>query len=240
MPNDKSSDRHRMVVEEVEIPSKIEETSNTEVINEEAKVSSEELINNENIQLSESPASKETSVFEEKTSHSESIKNIREPSKNSKQNSPVFWILIPGIFILGAILGGIVFYQKNTTQKNDSSTPAPKVSSAPVATTSPTASPSAKISEFNIAIYNGSGISGEAGKVKTLLEDAGFTVVSTGNAATYDYTKTIIKAKADIEASVIKKLKDTLSENYVVGEDQTLSSTSTTDIQVVVGSSKAE
>lgn len=234
MPNDKSSERHRMVVEEVEVPSKIEENSKTEIIEENEKVSSEELIKNENIQIEESKPNENVSIPEEP----KKIGPVA-PVNTTKQKSPVFWILIPGVLILGAILGGIVFYQNHTTPKKTISTPTPQATYTPNATIVPTASPRAKISEFDIAIYNGSGIAGEAGKVKTLLEDAGFTVVSTGNAATYDYTKTIIKAKSSIDASVITKLKETLSKNYSVGDSQTLSSTSITDIQVVVGSSKA-
>lgn len=234
MLTDKKSESRRMVVEEVEIPSKTEENPVLEVINENEKISSEVLTKNEDIQIEESQPKENVSVQEEPK------KEIPvKPIQETKQKSPVFWILIPGFLILGGILGGIVFYQKNATLTPKPSA-TPQASITVSATPSPSASPSAKISEFDIAIYNGSGIAGEAGKVKTLLEDSGFSVVSTGNAATYDYTKTIIKAKADIDASVIKKLRDTLSENYVVGEDQTLSSTSTTDIQVVVGSSKAE
>lgn len=240
MPNDKSSERHRMVVEEVEIPAKIEDSLKPEIIEEEEKISSEELINSDKVQLIDSAEAEDVPTKIETHSTHDEIRRVQATNNRSKQKSPVFWILIPGIFILGAILGGIVFYQNNVTSNETKTTPTPQASTAAIATTVPSASPSAKISEFDIAIYNGSGIAGEAGKVKTLLESAGFTVVSTGNAATYDYTKTIIKAKSSIDASVITKLKETLSKNYSVGDSQTLSSSSTTDIQIVVGSSKTE
>jgi hypothetical protein len=162
------------------------------------------------------------------------------PQNISKEKSPVPLILISGIFILGAILGGIIFYQKGVNVTQVSPTPAPIVSATPVATPTPTPKAVVDISKFNIAVFNGSGTSGEANKAKALLTDAGFNVVSTGNAATYDYTKTIIKAKSTVDASVIQKIKDALSKNYILGDSQTLSATSTTDIQVVVGSTKAE
>ena len=236
MPNKEEAARHRMVVEEVtevkpEAEAKVEETKPT-ILDEAAKVSSQDLMNNDNVQI----------VNEEKpVTHAAPVNVPPPPSENvEKQKSPVAWILIPGIFLLGAILGGVVFYQKGINTINVTESPTPVATATPTAT--PTASPSAKVdvSKFDVAIYNGSGIAGEAGKVKTLLEDAGFSVTSTGNAATYDYTKTIIKAKSTVDATVLKMVKDALSKSYVVGDNQTLSSSSTTDIQIVVGSSKAE
>jgi outer membrane biosynthesis protein TonB len=212
--------RHRMVVEEIEVSPK------PEVI--EKPVESPEPVT--------PPATEEVAVAPEKEIIAP---EIPEP-KEKKPMSPIFWIIIPGIFILGAILGGIIFYQKGVNKIAVEATPT-STASAQV-TNQPSSSPSATIdiSKYDVGIFNGSGIAGEAGKAKTLLETAGFSVISTGNAATYDYTKTIIKAKSTIEASVIQKLKDTLSKNYIVGENQTLATSSTTDIQVVVGSSKAE
>ena len=62
MPNDKLSERRRMVVEEVEIPSKVEDSSKPEVVDEETKISSEELINNEKVQLKDSSSPKEEQI----------------------------------------------------------------------------------------------------------------------------------------------------------------------------------
>jgi hypothetical protein len=89
-------------------------------------------------------------------------------------------------------------------------------------------------------VFNGSGIVGEAVKAKTLLTTAGFKVGSTANAATYDYTKTIIKAKSTVEAPFISALSSALGKNYSVDTSQTLASTSADTVQVVVGSSKAQ
>lgn len=244
MPNKEDSGRHRMVVEEIEIPQKtsvVEETTTTiiaeskpEILDEAASVSSQDLIKEE---ANESVASSNQETEEKK---SDFISD--KPEKVKKEGSPVAWILIPGIFILGAILGGIIFYQKGVNTIKVEESPAPQATLAPLTTATPTpvSTSSANISKFDVAVFNGSGTAGEAGKVKDILVAAGFTVTSTGNAATYDYTKTIIKAKSTVDASVVQKLKDALSKAYVVGDNQTLSSSATTDIQVVVGSSKAQ
>jgi hypothetical protein len=214
--------KHRMVVEEIEIPEKTTKVEGKEpepvpehkpdILDEGIKVSSQELID------------KPTN---------------NRPLPSSKQGSPIFWILIPGVLILGAILGGIVFYEKGVNIKlSEGPTPTPSISTSTTPTPTPSATPD--ISNLEIAVLNGSGISGEAAKAKQILDTAGFNVVSTGNAASYDYTKTIIKAKSTVDSSVIQRIKDTLSKSYVMGDNQTLATTSTTDIQIIVGSSKAE
>jgi hypothetical protein len=72
------------------------------------------------------------------------------------------------------------------------------------------------------------------------LTTAGFKVGSTGNAATYDYTKTIIKTKSTVEAAYITSLSTALGKTYLVDSAQTLASTSADTVQVVIGSSKAQ
>lgn len=228
MPDkEESSARHRMVVEEIEIPKNPPVEEKTE-----SEPQTRPDILNEGI--SDSPAPQVNQPMPRRSEFLDSDQQIY------KEKSPVFWILISGIFILGAILGGVFFYQKgvNTAEVEKTPTPQNTISPSPKPSTAPATV--LDLSEYKIAIFNGSGIAGEAGRAKDLLVDAGFTVSSTGNAATYDYEETIIKAKASVDKEVIKKLKDTLSENYVLGEDQTLTSSATTDLQIVVGSSKAE
>ena len=169
---------------------------------------------------------------------------VREVKRNTVEVEPrkspsiALWIIVPGIFLLGAILGGIVFYQKGVN-KGEEVNPTP----TPVAVSSTTPSPSplssADLTKYTISILNGSGIAGEAGKAKTLLTTAGFEVGTTGNAATYDYTKTIIKAKSSVDAGYISALSAALGKTYVVDTTQTLSDTSADTVQVIIGSSKA-
>lgn len=162
------------------------------------------------------------------------------PSIQKKSCSPVFWIIVPGIFLLGAILGGIVFYQKGvSTGQTEIPTPTPTT----VAVATPTASPSIPVdlTKYTITIFNGSGIAGEAGRAKTLLTTSGFRVGTTGNAATYNFTKTVIKAKSTVEAGFTSALSTALGKNYLVDTAQiTIASSSADTVQVVIGSSKAQ
>jgi hypothetical protein len=228
MPNRQEPKRKRMVVEEIGV------SETTVVEDEKVKEIAEPKILEK--------AAKDTASLE-----SETMTEKKEPDevkeskiiKPKKSSSIALWIIIPGIFLLGAILGGIVFYQRGVN-RGQVETPSATVSP----TTSPIVSPSPAatidLSKYTISVFNGSGIVGEAVKAKTLLTTAGFKVGSTANAATYDYTKTIIKAKSTVEAPFISALSSALGKNYSVDTSQTLASTSADTVQVVVGSSKAQ
>lgn len=160
--------------------------------------------------------------------------------KSTDSVSPLV-IIVPGIFLLGALLGGIYFYQKNVSSDVPPS-PSPTLTVVTQGSNSPTATPAATVdlTKYAINVMNGSGIVGEAGKVKTLVEGAGFKVSATGNASSYDYTKTVIKAKADVPADFLAKLSTTLSKNYVLDNNAVLSISSPDMVQVIIGSTKAK
>lgn len=53
------------------------------------------------------------------------------------------------------------------------------------------------VSAVEVAVLNGAGIDGLAGRVEVQLESAGFDVVGTGNASTFDRTDTVVNYVAD-------------------------------------------
>ena len=228
MPNkEETKERKRMVVEEV----KAEEPTKAEV--KEVEVSPKP-------EILEEAAKDEVSIESEVELKSE-FKNKEEiNTKESKKSIPiVLWIIIPGIFLLGAILGGIVFYQRGVRSTQEVTPPPTATStSGPTASASPSAS--MDLTKYTVAIFNGSGISGEAGRAKTLLTTEGFKVGTTANAATYDYTKTIIKAKSTVEEGFISALSTALGKSYSVDTPQTLSASSSDSVQVIIGSSKTQ
>ncbi|MCX6706093.1 MAG: LytR C-terminal domain-containing protein, partial [Candidatus Woesebacteria bacterium] len=172
---------------------------------------------------------------------------IEKPQKTEeiKESSfNILWILIPGMLLLGLLIGGIFAYvfgiqkisdtKKADTSENQNITVEPTVSP----TAKPTASSSANLSKYKIKILNGSGIKGEAGKVQTLVEAAGFSVLSAGNAVTYDYTKTQITIKTGVDPEFIVALVATLKKDYQLEDPKTVSS-QTNDVTVIVGNLKA-
>jgi hypothetical protein len=189
----------------------------------------------------EEPQKTESAVKEEIVE--EPVKQEEEkPQKESSFN--ILWILIPGMLLLGLLIGGIFAYvfgiqkisdsQKSNTSGTQNITVEPTVPP----TTKPTASPSASLSKYKIKILNGSGIKGEASKVQDLLEKAGFTVSSTGNASSYDFTKTQISVVKDTDPVFIQALVKILSKNYTLADPKTATSQAQPVI-VTVGNLKA-
>ncbi|HKC04271.1 MAG TPA: LytR C-terminal domain-containing protein [Patescibacteria group bacterium] len=235
MPKDEK-DRKRMVVEEVPV-----EVVEDKMPLDEVKEKVEEL-QDITQDIGES-VEKSAEVQEEIVKAAEKVEpSVQQPEMRplvSNKGPGVWIILVPGILLLGALLGGIVFYQRSLQSGSE---PTPTASPATEATMAPSASPSAKLdlTKYPINVQNGSGIPGTASSAKDLLIKAGFKVSSAGNAATYDYTDTIIEVKSDVPADFISKLKTTLSGIYSLGTSKTLPDSSKDEVVVIVGSSKAQ
>jgi hypothetical protein len=67
-------------------------------------------------------------------------------------------------------------------------------------TTTPTAPATVEPSQVQVAVFNGSGVSGLAGQTATELQAQGFVVTSTGNADSMDYSATEIRYAAGEQA----------------------------------------
>lgn len=89
-------------------------------------------------------------------------------------------------------------------------------------------------STLSIEIQNGSGISGAAGQASALLKGLGYKVLSTGNADNYDYTKTIVKVKAE-KKDYLNQLKLDLEVEYTIESATSDLTGSTADALVIVG-----
>jgi len=163
--------------------------------------------------------------------------SVPEPEKSSGVNPLV--MIIPGVLLLGALVGGIVFYQRGISPENAISTPTPNYANT-AASSSPTASATIDLTKYPINVMNGSGISGQAGAVKDLLVTAGFTISGTGNADSYDFTKTLIKAKVDVPAEFLTQLSEALSKSYILDINQSLATSSADEVEVIVGSTKTQ
>lgn len=153
----------------------------------------------------------------------------------------VVWVLLGVVVVAGLGVGGWLFYQAGQAKQATEATQATPTPAAEV-TATPTLTPMAEVDreEFEIKVLNGSGISGEAGRVRELLEEAGFIVTSAGNADKFDYKETMIEVKDTVKAAFIKELRETLEEKYMVAsETGVLDGTASADVQVIVGSKKA-
>ncbi|CAN5165392.1 hypothetical protein BH09PAT1_BH09PAT1_8660 [soil metagenome] len=183
-----------------------------------------------------------------------SSKKASSPKKKAFMYVILFVLIIgAAIFVGNYFLSGKSVGPKPTPQVTQAPTATPtptpvaSVSATPTSKTTPTPSgkvtptksaltptPSATTS-LQIEVLNGSGISGMAGKVATLLKSDGYGISSTGNAATFDYPQTVIQIKKS-KAQAAAQLKKDLSVQYTVDPTvQTLAETATPDAIVIVG-----
>jgi len=241
--DEKGKKKSRVIVEEIapsETDAPAESTpqasvgdTQTESVNSEP----DKTVTEPSISPEEKPETKKVEINE---------KDVVKPETKKIYNSSLYpWILIPGILLLGLLLGGVFAYYTGikTLKDNASSKPQATPTVQPEATTSATSTPQATsidLKKYPITILNGSGIKGEASKVQALLEKAGFSIKTTGNASSYDYKKTVIQAKESVGKDFLNKLQESLAKGYELDKNAVLKDSDTSSVTVLVGSSKVQ
>lgn len=171
----------------------------------------------------------------------ESQPRVPQPQADPENRSgkKLFLIALPIVFLVGVLVGGAIMYREGVKKQNEST-----IQATPTPPAEPTETPTPKeidVSKHPITILNGSGIAGQAAKVKEILEEQKFVVASTGNADRSDYKETVIQAKKSVESEFLEKLKKTLEEaEYIVAEIEELSDTEESDVTIFVGSAKKQ
>lgn len=171
------------------------------------------------------------------------LKDIRpdttkEVEKGGKFNFKMFFIFLFIFALLGALIGGLYYYKQKVNGEPASNNEQGIEKETP--TIEPTATPSASadLSKLKVNVLNGSGIKGEANKVKSLLKNGGFAEdkIETGNANSYDYKTTSVSLKKDVPEEVFSKVKELLGSGYdVVKAVGTVKDTSLFDVEIIVG-----
>jgi len=152
------------------------------------------------------------------------------------QTSPILlWAI--GIVVACLVIGGALFFLTGKTGSLPSVVvvPTPTPTTGPEVTPTSTQSGTIKREGLTIQVLNGGGVSGAASKMKKFLEDKGYTVSDTANAASYTYEETLILVKADKKA-YITLLEEDLGEQYTLGTSAaTLEDDASYGAQVIVG-----
>lgn len=162
-----------------------------------------------------------------------------EPEKKSR-----LWIIIVIILIVLVAVGGALYYfrireVKQITEENKVKE-SPTISSVTPTVSQATESANLKIDylKYKIRVLNGSGIAGEASKVRGILEEEKFVVEDIDNADSSDYEKTIIRAKKDVSKEYIDTLKKLLGKIYVLDTEEELKESADVDVIIIIGSSQ--
>ena len=181
----------------------------------------------------------EPTLIPQPESQSESESQDDTETSKSKKILKLAMITLLVIVLVGLISGGVYTYLKgikkieNSRTEENTSTSEPTIEVNISPTVTPT--PEIKLSSFKVSVLNGEGVPGVAGKVKTILEKAGFSVSNTGNAKDYNFTVTVIQTKKNVSQAVVDTLKKTLSDGYTIKVGDTLEEKEVFDIIVTVG-----
>lgn len=158
------------------------------------------------------------------------------PQQSDKSGGMKYvWIAIIVLLIGALVGGGFYFFQRSQSETEEPTDETIVDIPTPQNTPTPTVG-EVDIEGYTIRVLNGSGKTGEAGKVRTTLETEGFEISSTGNADKSTYEETVIQARKDVPAAVLKKLRDVLSKSYVLASNITLNGDDEDDIVIIVGS----
>lgn len=153
------------------------------------------------------------------------------------------WVAFLGALIVTVFVIGLFIFKKSAIKSNEEKQRSSVLSPTPTEESPISPAPTQEevdISAYTIVILNGSGIAGEAARVKTALEQEGFTVVSIGNADQSDYENTMIQTKKDTPQAFVSMLKSVLEKTYVLDETEELSKQEESDVRVIIGRSRSE
>jgi|GEM_PF-2087196 len=115
--------------------------------------------------------------------------------------------------------------------------PVPEATTTPETTHEEALIVEAKKSDYPVRVFNGTRVAGEAGRLQTILQGAGFTVLSVGNNEDQNQTLTTIFVGSNAPDVIISEIQSLLEKTYqsvVVSA----SPVSVEDIHIVIGRKK--
>jgi hypothetical protein len=165
-----------------------------------------------------------------------------------------FFIIFILLLLLIPLSIGMVQVYQNFSLPTVSPTPVPTTIAFPTDTPTPTIAPTITPlpsptpkgstvdarsgldkSKITVLVENGSGKAGAATKASQILKLAGYTILNTKNADSYDYLDITISIKPD-KAAYLPLLKQDLSTVYTIADTKTtLEASSSADAIVIVG-----
>lgn len=154
---------------------------------------------------------------------------------HSNTRGIILWAITMIAIALG-VGGGLILF---TSRSSKEQTPVAVISPTPtqvqvVPTATPTPVPVNK-TEIKIQVLNGGGVAGAGGRMRSFLEELGYTVLEAKNAEAYTYENTDIIIKESL-ASQLETIQKDIAESYEIGEtDTTLPESSAYDVRVIVG-----
>lgn len=153
----------------------------------------------------------------------------------------LFWVIVialGALYLLGSSAKHPTSSPTNPIPTSQVSAPpgasstSAQLTATPSAAVSPTAA-SASLTSLSVSVLNGSGIPGAAGKVASALKSAGFSSVTTGNAAAYTYTGLTVYVKNSDNLSAVKQAIATAEPNQQA--TTSVKASIPTDVEIIIG-----
>lgn len=154
--------------------------------------------------------------------------------KKEKKSKKGLIVIVIIVLVLLAAGGWFLFQKKSKTNENISQTSS--ISPTGEIASTPTERPVDK-SEVSIEILNGSGVSGEAAKLKSVLSELDYTDIEVGNASSSDYVTTEVTFKSSVGDEVKDEITDKLESIYS-NVDVKNGSIGEKDVQIIIGYKK--
>ena len=189
----------------------------------------------EEVSVEDTPVEKENETSEIKKE--EKVVAIAPMVEDENDKTNYLWIIIPTALLVGALVGGLITYFSGISKLGTSVTPSPIATVEPTVVATPTAAPTTTVKreDLKVQILNGSGVSGEAGKAKTLLLGLGYKNVDTGNASSSDFTQTEVAIKATASDALNMVIKDLSTKYSAVEASKPLATSSKYDLVITIG-----
>lgn len=158
--------------------------------------------------------------------------------ESTEKNAKWLWLLII-LIIVGALIfafvRGVGPFSGFKSEGEPSRSPTPLAQESPSSFSESSPAASVDKSQPAIRVLNGSGKTGVASVVRDFLEGRGWKVSVLGNAAGFDFERTVLRFKEGAKKFEEVLIKD-LADNYsVTVSREILEATDSADIEVTVG-----
>lgn len=169
----------------------------------------------------------------------------RANQMNSRRRPKALFILIAFLLLLSVLIFlGTRFLGTGSEEEDEEFSPTPIIEAT--STPEPTSeevTPTPEEEEESdlgredarVQILNGSGVAGTASSMSAILKSAGWTNISTGNAANFDYEDVEISVTEEAGSGLLQMLEDDLSDDYTIGDTDTDLSSDSYDAVITIG-----
>lgn len=164
---------------------------------------------------------------------------VDEVTRVESGNKNLFWLVVVLVMSL-VVMGGVMWwrfgYNKSAVGSIPMNQPTPEItiSVTPEATPTQVLSPT-DLNLVKVQILNGSGIAGEAGRLKDRLVELGFADIEVGNNPS-DELLTTVSYKSELSADIVALVMENL-DKYEIGNILFFTSEKPYDLTIVIGNS---